>query len=241
MASFETVADEYDVGRPSYPTGVLDALGPVAGLRVLDAGAGTGIASRQLLERGADVVALDPGEAMLRRALARSPSLPAVVGDGGMMPFTDCAFDLVCFAQSWHWVSPTTREAETHRILGATGRCAAWSSHARGDGQAWFDRYWSLVEAACPGTNRDQRDIDWGETMAGSGLLRVAERITVSWIRSLSLDAWLTDLRSHSYVAALADVESRRLLGELGSALLDGFPDGQLGIPYETWLWIATR
>jgi hypothetical protein len=30
-------------------------------------------------------------------------------------------------------------------------------------------------------------------------------------------------------------------MGELGSALLDGFPDGQLTIPYDTWLWVATR
>lgn len=38
MPLFETVADFYDAGRPSYPPGVFDALGPLAGLAVLDVG-----------------------------------------------------------------------------------------------------------------------------------------------------------------------------------------------------------
>ena len=59
MASFESVADEYDTGRPGYPDGVFDALGPVAGLATLDVGAGTGIATRALIARGARVVAGD--------------------------------------------------------------------------------------------------------------------------------------------------------------------------------------
>lgn len=61
LASFDSVADEYDSARPAYPDGVYEALGDVDGLCVLNVGAGTGIASRQLLERGAQVVAVDPG------------------------------------------------------------------------------------------------------------------------------------------------------------------------------------
>jgi SAM-dependent methyltransferase len=241
MASFEAVADVYDLGRPSYPTGVLDALGPLSGLRVLDAGAGTGIATRQLLARGAAVVALDPGAELLRRAANRSPGLTAVVGDGGAMPFAEASFDLVCFAQSWHWINPATRCHETHRVLRTGGRLAAWWSHARADGQEWFDRYWSVIEAACPGTNRHQRDADWGATMTGSGLFRVAEKVVVPWTRSVSVDAWITDLLSHSYIAALGEPEREVAIDEVRSVLLHGFPDGQLSVPYETWLWVAGR
>jgi ubiquinone/menaquinone biosynthesis C-methylase UbiE len=50
VGSFDAVADAYEAARPSYPDGVFDALGPLAGLRVLDVGAGTGIATRALLE-----------------------------------------------------------------------------------------------------------------------------------------------------------------------------------------------
>ncbi|MDP8909239.1 MAG: hypothetical protein M3N47_09035, partial [Chloroflexota bacterium] len=60
MASFETVADQYDAARPSYPDEVFEALVPLEGLKLLDVGAGTGIATRALIARHADVIAVDP-------------------------------------------------------------------------------------------------------------------------------------------------------------------------------------
>lgn len=51
VVSLDAAADENDAARPSYPRPVLDALGKLDGLRVLDIGAGTGIATRPLLAR----------------------------------------------------------------------------------------------------------------------------------------------------------------------------------------------
>lgn len=63
---FDAAAAEYDAARPSYPDELYAELeartGPLAGRLVLDCGAGTGIASRQLAARGARVVSLDLGE-----------------------------------------------------------------------------------------------------------------------------------------------------------------------------------
>ena len=65
MVLFEHVADDYDAYRPRYPGALYDQLDAVvdglAGKRVADVGAGTGIASRQLLERGALLIAVEPG------------------------------------------------------------------------------------------------------------------------------------------------------------------------------------
>jgi hypothetical protein len=71
MTSFDAVADEYEVGRPGYPEAVYDALEPLAEALVLEGGAGTGIATRALLERGARVVSFDVGRSVLIRNLAR--------------------------------------------------------------------------------------------------------------------------------------------------------------------------
>src|ERR1700733_8890026 len=69
---FDPVAADYDAGRPSYPDGVFREIersaGELRGALVLDVGAGTGIATRQLAARGARTVAIDFGEIMLRRA-----------------------------------------------------------------------------------------------------------------------------------------------------------------------------
>jgi SAM-dependent methyltransferase len=241
VASFEAVADEYDAARPSYPDEVFDALGPVAGLRVLDVGAGTGIATRALIARHANVLAVDPGRELLARATARTRGLASVVADGAVLPVRSNAVDLVCFAQAWHWLNEATRVAEAHRVLRPGGRWAGWWSHARADGQQWFDTYWDAIEDSCPGTHRGQRDTDWGLTVAVPGWFDVGDRVTVPWVRRISVDTWMTDQASHSYVAALPKGPRAQLLAELRMILHDQFPDGAMSVPYETWLWIATR
>src|ERR1039457_4610438 len=131
---FDSVAEEYDAARPSYPDAIYDELekaaGPLAGQLVLDGGAGTGIASRQLAARGARLVALALSEPMLRRALARSPRLCWVVADGDMMPLRASYIDLACFAQSWHWFDPVRACAEIARVIRPGGYWAAWWNEA---------------------------------------------------------------------------------------------------------------
>jgi SAM-dependent methyltransferase len=241
VASFETVADEYDAARPSYPDGVYEALGDLRGLLVLDVGAGTGIASRQLRSRGASVIALDRGREVLGRALVHTPTLPVVVADGVKLPVAAHCVDLVCCAQAWHWLDPASRVVEAHRVLRPGGRWAGWWSHARADDQDWFDAYWTLIERYCTGTGRDQRDTDWGATVAAAGLLDVGERVVVRWVREISVDAWMVDQVSHSYVIALDHVHRGELVRALRAILDEQFPDGAMTVPYQTWLWIATK
>lgn len=241
MPAFEAVASEYDTGRPTYPAGVYDALGPLEGLIVLDVGAGTGIATRQPLERRARVIAVDPGEHVLAKAVARTSGLSAIIADGVDLPVRDRSVDLVCFAQAWHWLDPATRVPEMHRVLRTDGRWAAWWSHARADSQAWFGAYWSAIEAACSGTHRNQRDTDWGRTVDDLDMFDVAARVVVPWTRSVSTDEWLVDQASHSYIAGLETVARDALLSELRRIVEAEFGNGMMTVPYETWLWTATR
>ena len=241
VVSFGAVVDEYDAARPSYPPDVFDALGELEGLRVLDIGAGTGIATRALLARGASVIAVDSGDEVLRRAIARTPGLPAVVADGAVLPVRTSSVDLVCFAQAWHWLDPATRVAEAHRVLGEAGRWAGWWSHARADAEPWFDRYWSAIERWCPGMNRRQRDTDWGATLDEAGRFDVGARIVVPWMRTISVDDWMTDQASHSYVLGLTPDRRAQLLDELRRIVDAAFPAGTMSVRYETWLWIALR
>ena len=67
----------------------------------------------------------------------------------------DSIGESVCFAQAWHWLDPAARIDEIHRVLRPGGRWAGWWSHARADGQRWFDDYWGAIERSCPGTHRE--------------------------------------------------------------------------------------
>lgn len=241
MTSFDAVANIYDRGRPGYPEELYDVLEPLQGLLVLEGGAGTGMASRSLLRRGARVVAFDISSDMLEHAVERSPELSVVVADGATSPFRDECCDVLCFAQAWHWLDNQLRCTEAARVLRRGGRLAAWWSHARGDGQPWFDAYWDVIEAAIPGVHRSQRDTDWGQELRRSNLFVVADRITIPWTRRVSIAGWLDDERSKSYVANLEEADRAALLGDIERIALEGFPGGQMAIPYETWLWKAVK
>lgn len=240
MPLFDHVAAEYEAARPSYPEAVFDRLEPLEGRLVVEGGAGTGIATRSLQRRGATVVALDHGRGMLSRAVAEVPSTIALVADAARMPLRPGCADLVCFAQSWHWLDPDRRCAEMARVLADHGTWAAWWSHAAADGEAWFDRQWELLEASTIG-RRVHRDVDWGEDVRASGVLGTVEHERFTWTRRLRVSRWVQEHASYSYVAALDTADRGRLLARLGSIARGAFPGGQMTVPYRTDLWLARR
>ncbi len=228
MSLFDCVVDEYDAARPGYPRALFDALGPLGGLIAVEGGCGTGLATRRLMELGATVIGVDVGANMLRRAIVRAPGLRALRADAARLPISDQCVDLLCFAQSWHWMDERLRVGEARRVLRPEGRWAAWWSHARADGAAWFDAYWDLIEACCPGTLRSQRDIDWSKDLTDSGLFAVDPDTPAvfPWTREIGIESWLVDHRSHSNVAVLGEDDRRQLLARLRALLEQTFPDG---------------
>lgn len=96
---------------------------------------------------------------VLRLAARRTPGLRPVIADGAALPFRDGCADLICFAQSWHWLDEARRPREAARVLRSGGRWAGWWSHARADDEPWFEAYWDALEAATV-ARRSQRDID---------------------------------------------------------------------------------
>ncbi len=248
---FDSAASEYDAARPAYPAAVFDELakhaGPLAGKVVVDCGAGTGISSRQLAERGAVVISLDIGEQMLRRALARSPGSACLLADGNRMPIRSASADLVTFAQSWHWFDPRIAPAEVARVLKPGGLWAAWWNRARPDGELWFEQYQELVSSSCPGYMwqrlRDERATpDWsGELVRAHGVVEPAGTVIVQWTRYVSVADWITDDRSKSYFIELEPEARQSVLDEVAVIIASRFPDGQMTVPYITTLLLASK
>jgi SAM-dependent methyltransferase len=251
LSVFDQAASHYDAARPSYPAALFDELearaGSLAGQFVLDWGAGTGIASRQLAERGGTVVSLDIGGQMLRRALARSPGSACVLADGNRMPVRSASVDLTTFAQSWHWFDPELGAAEVARVLKPGGFWAAWWNRAHADGEAWFDEYQDLVSSSCPGyrwqhRTDDQMAPDWGrDQVRATGPVEPASVTIVGWERQLTAAHWITDERSKSYFIELEPAVRETVLGQVAAILARRFPDGQLAVPYITTLVLARK
>jgi SAM-dependent methyltransferase len=95
---------------------------PVGAREVLDLGAGTGKLTTRLVERGLDVVAVDPIQDMLEVLRASLPETRALLGTAEEIPLEDNSVDVVLVAQAWHWVDPERAIPEVARVLRPGGR-----------------------------------------------------------------------------------------------------------------------
>lgn len=120
--SFGSAAAAYERGRPSYPPEAIDWLLPTGARNVLDLGAGTGKLTTRLVERGLDVVAVDPIPEMLEVLRASLPKTLVLLGTAEEIPLEDNSVDAVLVAQAWHWVDPTRAIPEVARVLRPGGR-----------------------------------------------------------------------------------------------------------------------
>ncbi|MBE2320088.1 methyltransferase domain-containing protein [Solirubrobacter sp. CPCC 204708] len=104
----------------------LDAARLEPGLKVLDAGAGTGFTTEGIVARvdAADVTMLDQSPHQLHRSRAK-PALAAcrrVLGDAEQLPFEDDSFDRYVSAGSIeYWPDPQQGIAEAYRVTRAGG------------------------------------------------------------------------------------------------------------------------
>lgn len=136
---------------------VLELLGDVTGLRVLDAGCGPGLYAEALLERGAEVLGFDASTAMVELARER-------VGNRAEfrlarleepLPYADGSFDVVLCALAIHYVADRQATfAEMRRVLRPGGAVVLSTQHPTMDwlrkGGSYFDRVletdaWSML------------------------------------------------------------------------------------------------
>ena len=144
LGRFDTLADDYSRYRPGYAPAVVSALlgllgKPRSQIEAVDVGAGTGIWTRLLAERGlASVVAVEPSGKMRangRRDCATLPSISWREGAGERTGLPDSCADLLTMASSFHWVDFEAGTAEFCRVLRSGG---------------WFAAVWNprLIEAS---------------------------------------------------------------------------------------------
>lgn len=260
--SFNAAAAQYAANRPSYPPALFDAVEELSGrtltgARVVDVGAGTGIATARLRERGAEVVAVEPGDGMIAEFRRTLPDIPVVRGDGNALPFADASADFVTYAQAWHWTDPTRSVPEAMRVLRPGGVLALWWNVDAVD-VPWIaaqaervERFLGLdlaAERAGAGTRPGTGTPPAGSALSGRGAqaagalpTRTFDRHRLRWSRRVPLDLHLANIATHSAFLILGQERTTAFLTEERSHLLAAFPDGAVEETYDVRLEVAAR
>ncbi|MBP2659293.1 MAG: BioC: malonyl-acyl carrier protein O-methyltransferase BioC [Firmicutes bacterium] len=142
--TFNEVATLYHKVRPRYPQQLFRDLFELTNLpqnaRILEIGAGTGIATIELVKRGFHVVALEPGDQM---ASILKENLKEYNTNVIVSTFEDWTppkekFDLVVSFTAFHWLDPQTRYQRIYDILAPKGYLAVVKYHHVAGGDIAF-------------------------------------------------------------------------------------------------------
>ena len=235
----------YDSVRPAYPDEAVaalidaarrargaDASGQGGPLRAADIGAGTGKMSELLARGGLLVDAVEPSEAMR----AQASSIEGVTWHGGVAEDTGLpngVYDIVVFAQSWHWMDPERAGLEAARILAPGGALGiVWNQMAVSI--PWVHRLTRIMRSG--DVHRPDNPPTPGGGFAPMTLTQIAweDRMTPEQILTLGTTRSSYIRSSEEGRARMQENLRWYLYDHLGYA-----PGEQVTIPYATLVWLT--
>jgi SAM-dependent methyltransferase len=239
---------DYQRYRPCYPdalTALLrDDIHLAPATPVADVGSGTGIFTRQLLNTGYDVFAIEPNHAMRSAAeslLSDYEAFHSIAGSAEDTTLPDRQVDLVTATQSFHWfdLEPARIEfmritrpphrvmlAWNHRLEATDGFNSAYESFLH----RWCDEYAQILEIS---QNRDRVERFYGRSQ-NYQLYRFENGQSLNW------DALQGRIKSCSYVPGVQDPRHIPMLCDLRLIFDQYESQGRVALLYDTQVYLGT-
>ena len=246
---FGTAAEQYDLIRPGYPAALVAAVLAHcggAGVTAVEAGAGTGKATRAFAGQGLPIAAVEPDPAMagiLAASCAGYPGVTVVVS-----AFEDHVpaepAGLLFSAQAWHWMDPGVRWSHAAEVLAPGGSLALfWNLDRIADRRVQAE-VGAAHQAIAPHLEWDTSAVPdngllgrWPATdLAGLAAFTGLQAHLYRWERVLTRRQYLDYLATHSQYLMLAEPVRAELFARVGQAL-----PGRVLLAEDTILYLARR
>jgi SAM-dependent methyltransferase len=240
--SFGSIAEDYDELRPQAPHQAVDWLVPTDCEVAVDVGAGTGLFTRTLVGRVAQVIAVEPDARMRKVLMARSPGVRVVDGRGESIPLPEAAADAVFVSSAWHWMDHERALPEIGRVLRDGGRLGLiWTSRDREmDWVRNLDRLPGQDTSEAESADRFRRRLDFD--LPEPRIFHNIARETFRFVRTMTVDNAVAMLGTYSRAIVASPDDRAQGLAQARAALQARFPGADtIDIPMRAGCWRADR
>lgn len=235
-------AAAYAAGRPDYPVALegwlRHDLGLGSGTVALDLGAGTGKFLPRLLAVGADVIAIEPSDAMRSQLRGLFPDLDAREGRAEAIPLADGSVDAVICAQCFHWFATNEALDEIWRVLKPGGRLGlVWN--IRDATTPWVARIIAMMAPYDPGTP-DYESQAWRRVFPARGFSELREHVFANPHVGPAATVIIDRVLSVGSIARLPRIERDRVIARI-QAVIDATPElagkPEIAFPNQTFAY----
>jgi SAM-dependent methyltransferase len=225
--TFGTVAEQYDLYRPGPPEEAAALMGDIAGLRVLDVGAGTGKLTRFLLRHGASVSVVEPDDDMRKVLVRRSPQVEVLLGSAESIPAEDASFDAIFSSSAWHWFAQPEATNEFARLLRDGGALHVWWNGFSRD-VPWMRELTALRERP---NDPGRRPRGWSAELDPDGPFLGAAHFQLDWTWPRTIDQVVAIFGTYSGSIIQSDEARDGLERTVRGRLVEQFGDGVVELP----------
>ena len=244
---FNRMGEIYSKYRPSYPSNFIDYLFTDLGISqrgiIADIGSGTGILTRQLLEKGNKVYGIEPNADM--RIIAENnlkdfPKFISVNGSAENTTIEDNSVDYITVAQAFHWFDREKFKKECQRILKPEGKVILIWNTRDTDNELVIENY-EINRKYCPNfkgfsdgmygkTNND----DFSDFFNGKYETKVFPNNLI-----FNMDGFIGRNLSSSYALKSNDIQYNSYVNELKKIYRKYSNNGQLIMPNLTRSYVG--